>query len=73
MAAIRSHPKRFSCDTYFQLANHIFSGHGIKITSDGERHLGAVIGTVVFRERYVSNKVAKWVKDALSEIAMDDP
>ena len=46
-------------DTFLQLTNHIFSGCDIKITSDCERHLGAVIGTVPFRERYVSDKVDK--------------
>ena len=47
----------------------------MKIVCDGERHLGAVIGTKEFREKYVSAKVAKWVKDVkeLSEIAKDEP
>ena len=48
-------------ETFLQLANQIFSGCGIKITS------GAVIGIVESRERYESDKVA------LCEIVMDDP
>ena len=47
----------------------------MKIICDGERHLGAAIGSKEFRERYVSTKVAKWVKDVeeLSTIATDEP
>ena len=47
----------------------------MKIVCDGERHLGAAVGTKEFRERYVSAKVEKWVKDIkeLSEIAKDEP
>ena len=47
----------------------------MKIICDGERHLGAAIGSKEFRESYVSTKVAKWVKDVeeLSTIATDEP
>ena len=56
-------------------AKALFGQCGMKIVCDGERHLGAVIGTKEFREKYVSAKVAKWVKDVkeLSEIAKDEP
>jgi len=56
-------------------AKEVFSGTGIEITCDGERHLGAVIGGQGAREKYVKEKVEKWVKDLeeLSEIALDEP
>ena len=41
----------------------------------GERHLGAVIGSLEFRENYVSSKVKKWVDDVtlISKIAKEEP
>ena len=44
-------------------AQDTFQDTGIKISCDGERHLGAVLGTDNFREKYVQDKVSKWVKD----------
>ena len=45
------------------------------VTCDGERHLGAVIGSQKAREAFVEKKVEKWVKDLeeLSELALDEP
>ena len=56
-------------------AQDTFQGTGIKISCDGERHLGAVLGTDNFREKYVQDKVSKWVKDVeeLTLIGEDDP
>ena len=56
-------------------AKALFGHSGMKIICDGERHLGAAIGSKEFRESYVSTKVAKWVKDVeeLSTIATDEP
>ena len=58
-----------------QAAQKIFKGDGIKITDQGERLLGSVIGTDSFREQYIKNKVESWVKDlqSLSKHAQDDP
>ena len=39
----------------------IFKDDGIKITDQGERLLGSVLGTESFREQYVKNKVESWV------------
>ena len=57
------------------MARDTFGGTGITIGIDGERHLGAVIGSLDFKEKYVKNKVDKWVLDIehLSEIAKDEP
>jgi len=49
-----------------QAAWKIFKDDGIKITDQGERILGSVIGTESFREQYIKNKVETWVKDLQS-------
>ena len=60
-----------------QTAQKIFKGDRIKITDQGERLLGSVIGTDSFREQYTKNKVESWVKDLQSlsfkSHAQDDP
>ena len=56
-------------------AREIFGASGVKISTQGERHMGAVIGSAQFKEAYVSKKVEKWVEDveALANIAKDEP
>ena len=56
-------------------ATEIFTGTGVTISTDGERHMGAVIGSEDFKRKYVENKVSKWINDieVLSEIAGDEP
>ena len=58
-----------------QLAEEIFGGSGVKITTEGERHMGAVIGSERCKEEYVVNKIKKWIDDVseLSKIAKDEP
>ena len=58
-----------------QFANELFQGTGIKITLSGERHLGAVIGSLEFRTEYVENKISKWINDVeqLAMIAENEP
>ena len=58
-----------------QYACDVFDGTGVTIGIEGERHLGAVVGSVEFKERYVSKKIEKWVKDVeqLAEIAKEEP
>ncbi|KAG0710229.1 hypothetical protein GWK47_023244 [Chionoecetes opilio] len=53
----------------------LFNGSGVIVTKDGQRHLGAVIGTEEFKEKYVGEKVSEWVKevDVLSDMAKPDP
>ena len=45
------------------------------MSTRGERHMGAVVGSERFKEEYVSKKVEKWVYDVeqLSNIAKDEP
>ena len=47
----------------------------LKITSEGERHLSAVIGSDMFRASYIEDKVKSWIEDVreLSLIAEDEP
>ena len=56
-------------------AQELFEGDGVNITLDGERHIGAVIGSDEFRVKYINTKVEKWIKDIekLAEIAKEEP
>ena len=62
-------------EKYKQKAKEIFGNCGVKITTTGERHMGAVVGTEEFKIQYVNEKVAKWVQDVeeLTKIAEDEP
>ena len=48
-------------------ANRVF-GDKVNITTEGQRHLGAVIGSQEFKDQYCREKV-----EALSEIARSQP
>ena len=56
-------------------AARIFDGTGITISSTGERHMGAWVGSTAHKEKYVSDKVADWVKDVeeLARLAKIEP
>ena len=60
------------CDDYYVI---IFILYYIIITCEGQRHLGAAIGTNEFKKQYVSNRVEKWIKDVekLAVFAEDEP
>ena len=53
----------------------MFNGSGINVTTEGKRHLGAVIGSQDFRIKYANAKVAEWCKEikTLSEFAKSQP
>ncbi len=53
----------------------MFKGTGIQITTEGKRHLGAVIGSSTFKEKYVSDLVDDWINQlkTLSIIARVEP
>ena len=46
-----------------QEAKRLFSNADIKLTTDGQRHLGATIGTSNFRAQYTAEKVTKWCNE----------
>ena len=56
-------------------AETLFKHLGVKITTSGERHLGAVVGSKEFREEYIKEKVEKWMVDIdqLADVAMEEP
>ena len=60
---------------YVERANKIFKDSGLNITTNGRRHLGAVIGSEGFKAQYVKDKVAGWVEELqrLTEIARSEP
>ncbi|KAG0730352.1 hypothetical protein GWK47_028440 [Chionoecetes opilio] len=51
----------------------LFNGSGVIVTKDGQRHLGAVIGTEEFKVKYVGEKVSSGFKevDVLSDMGQD--
>ena len=54
---------------YLERANEIFHKSELKITSQGRRHLGAVIGSNEFKFEFVSEKVKDWV-DELAKLTL---
>ena len=56
-------------------AMHIFGPHGVTVSTDGERHLGASLGSANFRDHYVREKVKLWVQDIeqLASMAVEEP
>ena len=53
----------------------MFSDSKINFTTEGKRHLGAVISSNGFRTKYVSEKVTEWCNQLkiLSEFAKSQP
>ena len=47
----------------------------IKITTDGQRHLGAVIGSASFKKNYMKEKINQWIQELriLNKIAWYEP
>ena len=56
-------------------AQTIFNNTKIKITTDGQRHLRAVIGTANFKQNYMKEKINQWIQELriLSKIAWCGP
>ena len=56
-------------------ARRLFSNTGIKLTTDGQRHLEATIGTSNFRAQYAAEKVTKWCNELhlLADFAKTQP
>ena len=47
----------------FCSAKDLFRECKIQITTEGQRHLGAALGSLSFKESYASEKVTQWVKE----------
>ena len=56
-------------------ARELFAGTGINITTEGKRHLGAVVGSRSYTKEYVAGKVRKWLEEIkqLANIAQTQP
>ena len=56
-------------------AQALFEDAPINVTTEGKRHLGAVLGTDEFKNSYINNKVEEWCKrmQKLTEIAKSQP
>ena len=55
-------------------AKRVF-GDEVNVTTEGQRHLGAVIGSQEFKDQYCREKILRWKGElkALSEIARSQP
>ncbi len=62
-------------EEHLEYAKSIFTGTGLQITTEGQRHLGAVIGTEAFKKEFVEKKVDEWIEELkeLEKIAKVDP
>ena len=62
-------------DRLLELAKDTFCGSSIKYTTDGKRHLGAVIGSAGYKKEYAREKVDQWCNEMrkLTEIAISEP
>ena len=47
-------------EALLELTKNVFTGTGIKITTEGKRLLGSLRGRDTFHEKYASDKVANW-------------
>ena len=58
-----------------QYAADIFCGTSIKITTYGQRHLGAVIESTEYKHIYIQEKISQWIKELqmLCKIAWFEP
>ena len=58
-----------------EYAEQVFAGTGLQITTQGQRHLGAVIGSEEYKDDYVTKQVEKWIGELemLGEVAKIDP
>ena len=53
----------------------VFEGTRVKITTTGMRHLGAVIGSIAYKEEYMNEKINIWLQELqmLTNIAKSEP
>ena len=58
-----------------QCAFTVFKDAAIKITTEGQRHLGAAFGSSKYKREYVQNKIAELINEItiLSVIAKTEP
>ena len=56
-------------------ARELFAGTAINVTTEGQKHLGAALGSRSYLEEYVNDKVVDWVNEVkrLAEFAVSQP
>ena len=61
--------------THLEEATKLFSGLGVRITTDGAKYLGAPIGSETYKTTFIENKISEWVTEikTLSVIAKTKP
>ena len=62
-------------EEHYERAVNVFGNSWVKMTKDGQRHLGAALGTQSFVEVFVTEKVHEWTKEVeqLTTIASSQP
>ena len=62
-------------EEYLEIAKTTFKGSGLQITTEGQRHLGAVVGSIQFKEEYVRKKIDCWIEqlEMLEKVAKVEP
>jgi hypothetical protein len=62
-------------ESLLEEAKVLFADTEVQITSDGKRHLGAAVGSAVFKNDYISEKVEGWVAsiERLAKFAVTQP
>ena len=48
---------------FLNIAREVFADTEVRVTADGHRHLGAVLGTEQYRNQYVAQKAEQWCKE----------
>ena len=58
-----------------QKAQPVIKDTNIKVTMEGQRHFGAVIGSETFKQKYVQEEIDQWIKElhVLCKIARCEP
>ena len=62
-------------EQHLAYAKQVFANSGLQITVEGQRHLGAVIGSEQFKDQYVIEKIDEWIDEieVLGKIAKTEP
>ena len=60
---------------HYENAITVFGESEVVVTCEGQRHLGAVIGTEEFKKDYITGKVKEWIEEVekLATIAKTEP
>eukprot|EP00117_Sycon_ciliatum_P034485 scpid45796/ scgid4762/ len=60
---------------FLNIAREVFADTEVRVTADGHRHLGAVLGTEQYCNQYVAQKAEQWCKEVkrLATYALSQP